>query len=193
MRVLIRISDVRLAGDALSKGRANGGTGRLIEGMKRGVRGLQGFVRRCCFAGVVASFLTACAYFDETLQVSPFLREQITGDTWNACLAREYQTQARFQVRTGRQWQAAITLASKGRRALLAETVDPEPAAPALSPQRVQMLIGVSNRTRNPCDCAKVQGRYDGWITALNQDPGLDQSPFLGPFADAVAACTKPR
>ncbi len=193
MRVLIRISDVRLAGDALSKGRANGGTGRLIEGMKRGVRGLQGFVRRCCFSLVVASVLAACAYFDETLQVSPFLREQITGDTWDSCLAREYQTQARFQVRTGRQWQAAITLASKGRRALLAETVDPEPAVPALSRQRVQMLNAVSNRTRNQCDCAKVQGRYDGWIIALNQDPGLDQSPFLGPFTDAVAACTKPR
>ena len=201
MRVLIRISDVRLAGDALSKGRANGGTGRLIEGVKRGVRGLQGFVRRCCFVGAVASVLPACSYFDETLQVSPFLREQITGDTWNACLAREYQTQARFQVRSGRQWQAAITLATKGRRALLAESVDPEPAAPALSQQaapalsqqRVQMLNALSNRTRNPCDCAKVQGRYDGWIIALNQDPGLDQSPFPGPFADAVASCTKPR
>ncbi len=140
MRVLIRISDVRLAGDALSKGRANGGTGRLIEGVKRGVRGLQGFVRRCCFVGVLASVLAACTFVDETLQVSPFLREQITGDTWNACLAREYQSQARVQVRTGRQWQAATTLASKGRQALLGEAVEPEPAAPALSAQRLQML-----------------------------------------------------
>ncbi len=193
MRVLIRISDVRLAGDALSKGRANGGTGRLIEGVKRGVRGLQGLVRRCCFLGVVASVLGACTYVDETLQVGPFLREQITGDTWNACLAREYQSQARFQVRTGRQWQSATILASKGRRALLGEAVDPEPAAPALSAQRLQMLNSATNRTRNPCDCAKVQGRYDGWIIALNQDPDLDQSPFHGSFAEAVAACTKPR
>ncbi len=193
MRVLIRISDVRLAGVALLRERAIGGTGRLIEGVKRGVRSLQGFVRRCCFVSLAVPTLAACVFIDDTLDVNPFLHEQITGDTWGACLAREYQYQARLQVRSGRNWNAATSLASKGRRALSGSVVDPESSPSALSAESTSLSIAISNRARNPCDCAKVQGRFDGWVIAFNQDSNQDLSPFSAAFFEAVDACTKPR
>jgi hypothetical protein len=193
MRVLIRISDVRLAGDALSKGQANGGTGKLIEGVKRGVQSLRDFVRRSCFCAAAASSLIACTFVGDTLEVGPFLREQITGDSWNACLAREYQSQARLQVRTGRQWQTATMLAAKGRQALAGLPVAPEPAPPALDASAKQLTQSLTYKTQSPCECAKVQGLFDGWVTAVLQDTDTDQAPLRTAFAQAVDACTKPR
>lgn len=130
-------SDVRLAGVALLSKRAQGGTGKLIEGVKRGAPGPWGLVRRCCFLSLPLA-LAACATLPGSFAVTPFLNEQITGDTWRACLAREYQAQARYAVRHGRNWAEAIRLADKGRAAL----TRPEPA------------FG-----ENRCECAKAEAR----------------------------------
>jgi hypothetical protein len=73
----------------------------------------------------VFSAISACS----TFETGPFLREQITGDTWRACLAREYQRQARIQVRTGRNWKEATRLAERGRAALTGEAVAPAAGA----------------------------------------------------------------
>lgn len=105
--------------------------------MKRGVHGPWGFVRRCCFLGL-AFALAACTILPGSFEVTPFLNEQITGDTWRACLAREYQAQARHAVRNGRNWALAIRLADKGRAAL----EGPEPAP-----------------HENRCECAKAEAR----------------------------------
>lgn len=113
MKSFTRFSDVRLAGVALLSKRANGDTGKRIEGVKRGVQGLGDLVRRCCFWAVFSG-ISACG----TLDVGPFLKEQITGDTWRACLAREYQRQAKIQVRTDRNWGEATRLAERGQAAL---------------------------------------------------------------------------
>ena len=80
MRALFYFSDVRLAGVALLSKRAQGGTGKLIEGVKRGVQGPRGFVRRCCFLSLPFALL-ACASLSGSFDVTPFLNEQITGDT----------------------------------------------------------------------------------------------------------------
>ncbi|MEQ1865821.1 MAG: hypothetical protein ABL996_14380 [Micropepsaceae bacterium] len=82
--------------------------------------------------------LAACASLPGSFEVTPFLNEQITGDTWRACLAREYQVQARQAVRHGRNWAEAIRLADKGRAAL----ASPEPAL-----------------RENSCDCGKAEAR----------------------------------
>jgi hypothetical protein len=109
-------SDVRLAGVALLSKRAQGGTGKRIEGVKRGVQGPTGHARRCCFLALSLA-LCGCA-LSESFEVGPFLREQITGDTWRACAAREYQFYARARVRGDRDWTEASVWAAKGRAAL---------------------------------------------------------------------------
>jgi hypothetical protein len=151
-------SDVRLAGVALLSKRANGDTGKRIEGVKRGVQGLGDLVRRCCFMAVFGG-ISACA----TFEVGPFLKEQITGDTWRACLAREYQLQAKIHVRTDRNWGEASRLAEKGQAALDGTEVPPPPGAPA----------ALSRRT---CACATAQARLDAAAPT---------------FAEALKACEK--
>jgi hypothetical protein len=162
MRVSSRFSDVRLAGVALLSKRAQGGTGKRIEGVKRGVLGLKSRARRCCFGALAALVLSACAGIGDTFDVGPFLKEQITGDTWRACLAREYQARARAHVRANRDWGEATRLAAKGRDALKGIEIAPAAGMPALGART--------------CACATAQARFDA----------------LGPgkaFDDARAAC----
>ncbi|NOT39153.1 MAG: hypothetical protein HOP13_01535 [Alphaproteobacteria bacterium] len=137
MKSFTRFSDVRLAGVALLSERANGDTGKRIEGVKRGVQDLGDLVRRCCFWAVLGA-LSAC----QTFEVGPFLKEQITGDTWRACLAREYQLQAKIAVRTGRNWDKASTLSAKGQAALDGQDIAP--------------IFGKAS-----CPCATAQARFD--------------------------------
>ena len=181
----IRFSDVRLAGEALLTGQAIGGTGKLIEGVKRGARGLGGLVRRCCLGVAPALYLAACA----TLDVSPFLREQITGDTWRACLAREYQSQARQQVRSGRNWSQASHLAAKGRLSLEGGEPRPDPLPEALAQRSRALAATISSRGRT-CDCATATARLDGWTVALAQDPARDQAVFAASFDAALSKCS---
>ena len=183
MRILIRFSDVRLAGDCSAKGQAIGGTGRLIEGVKRGARRLRALVRRCYFWTPFFA-LSACA----TLDVTPFLKEQITGDTWRACLAREYQAQARFQARYGRNWAEATHLSEKGRTALSQGDVVADAWPPSFGLRASSYLAARSQRGKT-CECATVQAKLDGWAVALEQDPKRDQSPFVSGFDTALSSC----
>jgi hypothetical protein len=162
-------SDVRLAGVALLSKRAQGGTGKLIEGVKRGVQGPWGFVRRCCFLGFALA-LAACTNLKGSFEVTPFLNEQITGDTWRACLAREYQAQARAQIRASRNWSDAIRLADKGRAAL----ASPEPLG-----------------RENPCQCAKAEARSEA--LAVSVERGADTTAIRKGLDEARAACAPPR
>lgn len=183
MRPLTRFSDVRLAGDCSAKEQAIGGTGRLIEGVKRGARRLRALVRRCCFWGSIFA-LSGCSTFD----VTPFLKEQITGDTWRACLAREYQLQARFQARYGRNWTEATYLASKGRQALDEGDVAPE-RWPANLNSRSEVFREALSQQGRTCECATVQAKLDGWTIALEQDPKREQSQFASGLDAALTAC----
>lgn len=189
MRVLLRFSDVRLAGAALANSQAIWGTGKRIVGVKRGVQGPWDFVRRCCFWGTL-TLLSACETFPQTFDVQPFLREQITGDTARACLAREYQAQAIYQVRHGRHWAQASLLAAKGRRALTGAEIVPENVPEDLAAEGDRLSRALQFTNRNACSCATAQARLDGWILAKGNDP---QADFEGPFADAIAACATTR
>jgi hypothetical protein len=191
MRVLIRFSDVRFAGGALLKEQAIGGTGKRTVGVKRGVQGPRDFVRRCCFWASLAA-LSACAPLTDTLEVTPFLREQVTGDTWRACAAREYQAQARAQARSGRNWKQASLLAAKGRSALNGERPELESVPNALRQQRAR-LDNLQTSQKATCACATAQARLDGWSVALEQDPGRDQTTYLTAFNAAASACDQQR
>lgn len=191
MEMFTRFSDVRLAGVALLSERAIGGTGKRIEGVKRGVQGPRDLVRRCCFLALVC-LPAACADLGDSFDVSPFLREQITGDTWRACLAREYQFQARTQVRAGRQWSEATLLAGKGRAALDGAEVAPEtPSATDLITARQRLDTALASKARNPCECATAQARFDGWVVTASRDG--DVTAFPASFEKAVKACEAPR
>lgn len=183
MRLLNRFSDVRLAGDCSAKEQAIRGTGRLIEGVKRGARRLRALVRCCCFWAPIFA-LSACATFD----VTPFLKEQITGDTWRACLAREYQVQARFQARYGRNWDEAIHLAQKGRQALNHSDITPDDWPEILAPQANAYRDALSQAGKT-CACATLQAKLDGWTVVLAQDPAREQSQFASSVDTALAAC----
>lgn len=163
-----------------------GGTGKLIEGVKRGARGLGGFARRCCFWAMLPT-LAACATFD----VSPFLREQITGDTWRACLAREYQAQARWQVRNGRHWDEATRLAAKGRLALEGGEPVQEPVPEALGAPAAALRAALAARGRT-CPCATATARLDGWTLSDAQDPARDPAVFAAAFNTALSTCSNP-
>jgi len=115
------------------------------------------------------------------------MREQITGDTWRSCLAREYQTQARVQLRAGRHWDEATTLAAKGRAALDGKDVAPEPPPAALVQHRAKLDAALTNRTQRPCDCAKAQARYDGMTEAVSRK--MDTTPHAKLFEEALSAC----
>jgi hypothetical protein len=151
--------------------------------MKRGAQSQGGFVRRSCFWIPFLS-LSACATFG----VTPFLREQITGDTWRACLAREYQAQSRYQVRHGRHWDEATMLAWKGRQSLDNQDPKPEPV-PATLTSRWQSLTAAISSKGHTCGCASAQAKLDGWTVALGQDPNRDQAPFQAGFDKAMEAC----
>jgi hypothetical protein len=191
MEMFTRFSDVRLAGVALLSERAIGGTGKRIEGVKRGVQGPRDFVRRCCFLAML-SVPAACADLGDTFEVSPFLREQITGDSWRACLAREYQLQARAQVRSGRNWDEATRLAAKGRAALDGAEVTPtDPTKAEFTATRARLDAALSSKARNPCECATAQARFDGWVETERRDG--DTAAFPAAFDSAVKACEAPR
>jgi hypothetical protein len=166
---------------------ANGGNGKLIVGVKRGAQGLGGFARRCCLGAALAFAPGACATFD----VTPFQREQITGDTWRACLAREYQAQSRFHLRNGRNWTQATHLAAKGRLSLDGGEPRPEPVPAALSPQ-AQALDRAMSGSGRTCACATAAARLDAWAVALDQDPDRDQVAFATAFDSALSTCSNP-
>ncbi len=166
---------------------ANGGNGKLIVGVKRGAQGLGGFARRCCLSAILALVPGACATFD----VTPFLREQITGDTWRACLAREYQAQSRLQLRNGRNWTQATHLAAKGRLSLDGGEPRPGPVPSALSMHARALDKAVSGRGRT-CACATAAARLDAWAVALDQDPDRDDVVFATAFDSALSTCSNP-
>jgi hypothetical protein len=111
--------------------------------------------------------LAACSTLGDSFEVGPFLKEQITGDSWRACLAREYQAEARARVRADRDWTEATIWAAKGRAALAGER---EPQTPS----------------RNSCDCAKAEARAD----VLAADPG--RTDLQTKYEEARAACARP-
>ena len=139
----------------------------------------------------------SCTSFEDTFHVSSFLREQITGDTWRACLAREYQVQTRLILRQGRDWAAASRFSSKGWAALRDGDVAPwhgddldvaTDRRREFDAARRELSTALANGRTAPCPCAKAQAAYDGWIAASVR-PGSNEAAARADFTAAIAAC----
>jgi hypothetical protein len=151
-----------------------------------------------CAAAVLGLALVAgCSSLGDTFNVTPFLREQITGDTWRACLARAYQVQTRAVLHEGRDWGEASRFSAKGWAALHGEAVTPfAPADLDVGPEhrarleaaRGELDAALSKKDLAPCECAKAQAAYDGWVAASTR-PGANETTAQDTYASAVTAC----
>lgn len=141
--------------------------------------------------------IAGCTTLGDTFDVTPFLREQITGDTSRACLAREYQMQTRYVLRADRNWGEASRFSAKGWAALRGEDVR-HWAAVEFRMERTRVggeqvtldsvLSSNPNRDRDACSCAKAEAAYDGWLAAAARGVG-DLAMLEKNFGEAVAAC----
>ena len=70
-----------------------------------------------------------------TWNAESYLHETISGDTFNACLAREYQERATSEAYVDCNWYDTATIVAKGRAAAAGETVLPwDPATMGVLP-----------------------------------------------------------
>jgi len=180
-----------------------GASDKATEGVSAARRVHRDLMRRGCFnttlIGLFVAAVAGCTTFGDTFRVTAFLREQITGDTWRACLAREYQTQTRTIVRESRDWAAASRFSGKGWAALSNGDVAPWSASafdPSAERQarfdtaRGELETALTGKALAPCACARAQATYDGWIAAAASGrPGANEEAAGGEYSDALAAC----
>ncbi len=123
----------------------------------------------------IASFLVlaSCGTFTAESYLSDPLP---AGDSFNTCLAREYQDRANSEAYVDCNWVDSAQIIEKSKAAASGQTVLPyDPALvggilPAdvapLQDARSQLLAALDNggRTDRGCACAKAQRYYDGWV-----------------------------
>jgi hypothetical protein len=146
---------------------------------------------------LLAVLCAGCVSLDDTFEVTPFLHEQITGDSWRACLARGYQFQTRLILRQGRDWTAASRFSAKGWTVL--NEGDAAPWSPAefapdvqsrgeLDQARSELAALLTGKASAPCPCAQAQAAYDGWLAASAR-PGANVAAARSSFTGALATC----
>lgn len=127
-----------------------------------------------------------------TWTAESYLHETISGDSFNACLAREYQERATSEAYVDCNWIDTATIVEKGRAAAAGETVLPwDPATrgvlpadlPELQDARAKLLSALDNGGRtgpNACKCAKAQRYYDGWVEQASDNKLGENGSWLG-------------
>ena len=128
-----------------------------------------------------------------TWHAESYLSEEISGNDFNACLAREYQDRATSEAYVDCDWIDTARIVERGRAAASGQTVLPyDPANYAVLPEalgelqdaRGRLLAALDNGGRDSdraCACAKAQRYYDGWVEqASDNDMGVDGSYFGG-------------
>ena len=127
-----------------------------------------------------------------TWTAESYLHEDIQGDSFNACLAREYQDRATSEAYVDCNWVDTAAIVAKGRAAAAGETVLPyDPATkgvlpsdlPELQDARSKLMAALDNggRTDRGCACAKAQRYYDGWVEQASDNKlGVNGSYFGG-------------
>ncbi|PKQ05774.1 MAG: hypothetical protein CVT72_08565 [Alphaproteobacteria bacterium HGW-Alphaproteobacteria-11] len=152
-----------------------------------------------------------------TWTAESYLHQDIQGDSFNACLAREYQDRATSEAYVDCNWVDTAVIVAKGRAAAAGETVLPfDPSTmgvlpsdlPELQDARAKLMAALDNggRTERGCACAKAQRYYDGWVEQASDNKlGEGGSYFGGPggpvqpdrveaekaaFYEALTACS---
>jgi hypothetical protein len=147
--------------------------------------------------GFLAAVIAGCSTFGDSFHVTAFLREQITGDTWRACLAREYQTQTRMVLRDGRDWATASRFSGKGWAVLNNGDVAAWPVSEfdlsarrrtEFENARADLESVLTDKAAAPCACARAQASYDGWIAASGRPAANEDAARTG-FSNALAGC----
>jgi OOP family OmpA-OmpF porin len=127
-----------------------------------------------------------------TWTAESYLHETISGDSFNACLAREYQERATSEAYVDCNWVDTATIVAKGRAAAAGETVLPwDPATrgvlssdlPELQDARAKLLAALDNGGRtgpHACECAKAQRYYDGWVEQASDNKLGENGSWLG-------------
>ncbi len=128
-----------------------------------------------------------------TWTAESYLHETISGDSFNACLAREYQERATSEAYVDCNWVDTATIVEKGRAAAAGETVLPwDPATrgvlasdlPELQDARAKLLAALDNGGRTDadraCKCAKAQRYYDGWVEQASDNKLGVNGSWLG-------------
>lgn len=126
-----------------------------------------------------------------TWTAESYLHEDIQGDTFNACLAREYQDRATSEAYVDCNWVDTARIVEKGRAAAAGETVLPyEPATmgvlpadlPELQDARSKLMAALDNggRTERGCACAKAQRYYDGWVEQASDNKLGENGSWMG-------------
>ncbi|MEP0708466.1 MAG: OmpA family protein [Parvibaculum sp.] len=127
-----------------------------------------------------------------TWTAESYLHEDIQGDSFNACLAREYQDRATSEAYVDCNWVDTAMIVEKGRAAAAGETVLPyDPATkgvlpsdlPELQDARSKLMAALDNggREERGCACAKAQRYYDGWVEQASDNKlGVNGSYFGG-------------
>lgn len=127
-----------------------------------------------------------------TWTAESYLHETISGDSFNACLAREYQERATSEAYVDCNWVDTATIVAKGRAAAAGETVLPwDPSTrgvlpadlPELQDARAKLLSVLDNGGRTgprACQCAKAQRYYDGWVEQASDNKLGVNGSWLG-------------
>lgn len=132
--------------------------------------------------------LAACG----TWTAESYLSKDISGNDFNACLAREYQDRATSEAYVDCNWVDTAKLVAKSRAARAGETVMPfDPATKGVLPSdlgelqeaRARLLAALDNDGRTgdrACTCAKAQRYYDGWVEQASDNKLGHGGSWLG-------------
>ena len=129
-----------------------------------------------------------------TWTAESYLHQDIQGDSFNACLAREYQDRATSEAYVDCNWVDTAVIVAKGRAAAAGETVLPfDPSTmgvlpsdlPELQDARAKLIAALDDGGRTgdqACACAKAQRYYDGWVEQASDNKlGVGGSYYGGP------------
>ena len=154
-----------------------------------------------------------------TWTAESYLHQDIQGDSFNACLAREYQDRATSEAYVDCNWVDTAVIVAKGRAAAAGETVLPfDPSTmgvlpsdlPELQDALAKLMAALDDGGRTgdqACACAKAQRYYDGWVEQASDNKlGVGGSYYGGPggpvqpdrveaekaaFYEALTACAR--
>jgi hypothetical protein len=157
---------------------------------------------------VLAALSGGCVGMGDTLRVDAYVKTEIAGDTFNACLARGYQSRAYSEVTQDGNYSDAARFVRRSEAAAAGQNVEPwavanegvDPKdAHALDAARARLIAALANKDRNACDCANAQVRFDGWLEQASDNKlgakgyGPTQPEFVNVektgFARSVAKC----